>query len=79
VVVSQTFNYRRQLHYPSALDIGVACPEIRNRSFILTYAIFRQGTDDLIGDGSSVLAWLDYGLGRAAEIPPAVREYLTAG
>jgi acyl-CoA thioester hydrolase len=79
VVVSQTFNYRRQLHYPSALDIGVACPEIRNRSFVLTYAIFRRGTDDLIGDGSSVLAWLDYGLGKAVEIPPAVRGYLTRG
>jgi acyl-CoA thioester hydrolase len=79
VVVSQTFNYRRQLHYPSAVDIGVACPEIRNRSFVLTYAIFRKGTDELIGDGSSVLAWLDYGLGKAVEIPPAVREYLTAG
>ena len=79
VVVSQTFNYRRQLHYPAEVEVGVACAEIRNRSFVLTYGIFRKDGNDLIGDGSSVLAWLDYEAGRAVEIPAEVREHLNRG
>jgi acyl-CoA thioester hydrolase len=78
VVVAQTFNYRRQLHYPAEIDVGIACPEIRNRSFVLTYGIFRTGEDELIGDGSSVMVWLDYAAGKAVEIPADVRKHLTA-
>jgi acyl-CoA thioester hydrolase len=54
VVVSQAFNYRRQVYYPAELEVGVRCREIRNRSFVLEYGIFRKGTDELVGDGSSV-------------------------
>ena len=79
VVVSQTFNYRRQLHYPADVEVGVACTEVRRRSLVLSYGLFRKGSDELIGDGSSVLAWLDYATGKAVEIPPDVRECLTEG
>jgi acyl-CoA thioester hydrolase len=77
VVVSQTFNYRRQVYYPAELEVGVHCQEIRNRSFLLAYAIFRKGTDELVGDGSSVTVWLDYAANKAVEIPPALRQVLT--
>ena len=78
VLVSQTFNYRRQVHYPTDLEVGVRCPEIRNRSFVLDYAIFRKGTEELVGDGSSVTVWLDYSVNKAVDIPPAVRQVLTS-
>ena len=78
VLVSQTFNYRRQVLYPAELEVGVRCPEIRNRSFVLEYAIFRKGTDELVGDGNSVTVWLDYGTNKAVEIPPSVRQALTS-
>ena len=77
VLVSQTFNYRRQVLYPAELEVGVRCQEIRNRSFVLEYAIFRKGTDELVGDGNSVAVWLDYGANKAVEIPPSVRQALT--
>ncbi len=77
VVVSQTFNYRRQVHYPAELEVGVRCQEIRNRSFVLAYAIFRKGTDELVGDGSSVAVWLDYDANKAVEIPPSLRQVFT--
>ena len=79
VVVSQTFNYRRQLFYPAEIDVGLRCDEVRNRSFILSFGVFRKAMDELIGDGQVVLVWLDYGLGRAVEIPPAVRKQLQEG
>jgi acyl-CoA thioester hydrolase len=78
VVVSQTFNYRRQLYYPAELDVGVACTDVRRRSLVLSYGLFRKGNDELIGDGSTVLAWLDHAAGKAVEIPPAVRASLTS-
>ena len=77
VVVSQTFNYRRQLRYPADIEVGVSCSEVRRRSFVLSYGIFRKGDDELIGDGSTVLVWLDYAAGIVMEIPPEVRAYLT--
>jgi len=79
VVVSQTFNYRRQLRYPAEVEVGVACNEVRRRSFVLSYGVFRKGTDELIGDGSTVLAWLDYVADKAVEVPSDVREYVTKG
>jgi len=78
VVVAQTFNYRRQLHYPADVEVGVACTEIRRRSFVLGYGLFDKANDRLIGDGTSVLVWLDYAAGRALDIPPAVRAHLVA-
>ena len=79
VVVSQTFNYRRQVYYPAELEVGVRCQEIRNRSFVLEYCIFRKGTNELVGDGSSVAVWLDYDANKSMEIPPELRRALIEG
>ncbi len=76
VVVSQTFNYRRQVYYPAELDVGVRCREIRDRSFVLEYGIFRKGTDELVGDGTSVAVWLDYDSNKAVALPPELRQAL---
>ncbi len=73
VIVSQTFNYRKQLHYPADIEVGITCRELRRRSFVLGYGVFRSATEDLIGDGSTVLVWMDYARGKAVEIPPEVR------
>ncbi len=74
VVVSQTFNYRRQVYYPAELEVGVRCREIRTRSFVLEYGIFRKGTDELVGDGTSVAVWMDYHANRAMPLPPILRQ-----
>jgi acyl-CoA thioester hydrolase len=77
VVVSQTLNYRQAVAYPARLEIGVVCSEMRHRSFVLTYALFREGTDTLVGDGSTALAWVDPTAGRAVAVPDDLREALT--
>jgi len=79
VMVRQTFNYRRQLQYPAEVEVGVACTEVRRRSFVLSSGLFRKESDELIGDGDSVLVWLDYAAGRAVEIPPDIHKHLTQG
>ncbi len=77
VLVSQTFNYRRMVFYPAELEVGVRCLEIRNRSFVLEYAIFRKGTDELVGDGSSVTVWLDYDANKSVDLPASLRQVLS--
>ena len=76
VIVSQTFNYRRQLRYPAEIEIGLECTEIRGRSFVLSFAIFHKRSNELIGDGSCVIVWLDNASGKVVEVPPALRNRL---
>lgn len=79
ILVAQAFNYRRQVYYPAELEVGVRCREIRDRSFVLEYGIFRKGTDELVGDGTSVVVWLDYGTNKAVPIPSDLRQGLVGG
>ncbi|HTU00974.1 MAG TPA: thioesterase family protein [Candidatus Sulfotelmatobacter sp.] len=76
VVVSQTFNYRRAVVYPSRLEVGVRCAEFRDRSFVLVYGIFEEGTDVLVGDGTTVLVWTDLAAGKAVALPADIRRGL---
>ena len=72
-LVQATLNFRRQVAYPSVLDVGVCVPEVRTRSFRMDYGIFYEATDTLVADGTSVVAWADYRAGRSVEVPDAVR------
>jgi acyl-CoA thioester hydrolase len=76
LVVTQTINYREAVVYPAALEIGVRCAEVRNRSFVLVYALFREGTETVAGDGTTVLVWVDGATGRPASLPDEVRSLL---
>lgn len=78
-VISQTYNYRRQVFYPDELEVGVRCKEVRGKSFVLEYGVFRKGTEELVGDGTSVMVWLDYDGGKALPIPPDLRHALSRG
>ena len=78
VLVSQTFNYRRQVVFPDELEVGMSCRETRGRSFVLAYGVFRKGTDILVGDGTSVAVWMDYRADNAGEIPSALRDALSS-
>lgn len=76
VVVSQTFHYRRQVVYPASLEVGVRCAELRTRSFVLEYALFQAEGGPLMGNGTTVLAWVEAAATQAVELPEALRERL---
>ena len=73
-VVTATCNFRQQLHYPATLDVGVRTVKIGLSSFTLAYAIFLQGTDELVADGSSVVVWVDYAENKSAPLPERLKE-----
>lgn len=72
-VVTATCNFRRQVHYPATLEVGVRATRIGRTSFPLEYGIFLEGTEDLVADGSSVVVWVDYGAGRSTPLPESLK------
>lgn len=70
-VVTATCNFRRQVHYPADLEVGVACTRIGTSSFTLAYRIRRADDQTLVADGTSVVVWADYRAGTSAPLPEA--------
>lgn len=76
-LVSQTCNYRQQVFHPSTLEVGVRCSEIREKTVLLDYEIYLEGSDTLVTDGKSVSAWVDLTVPKAIPLPGALRDALT--
>jgi acyl-CoA thioester hydrolase len=72
-VVSQSCNYRDQVHHPETLDVGVRCSELRDKTVHLAYEIYRAGTDELVADGTSVSVWVDLEIPKSVPLPDDVR------
>lgn len=68
-VVRAECNFRRQVHHPAELEVGVRASKIGGRTFTLEYGLFHQGTDELAADGASVCVWVDYEAEKALPIP----------
>lgn len=59
VIVSCTMNFRREVHFPSTLDVGVTVSAIGRTSYTMPCGIFLAGTDTLVADGVGKLVILD--------------------
>jgi acyl-CoA thioester hydrolase len=66
-------NFRKQVHYPAQLEVGVRISSVKNRSFQMDYAIFHDNTDLLVADGFSIMVWADYKQGKSIEMPEIVK------
>lgn len=71
-------DFRRQVRYPAVLEVGARVSELRTRSFRMDYGIFYEATDSLVADGTSIVVWTDYAIGRAVELPDGVRAAVEA-
>lgn len=73
-VMTQTCNYRNQVHHPTTLDAGVRCVRIGGSSFSLEYEFYLEDTDTVACDGSTTLAWVDYKIGKSIPFPQVLRD-----
>jgi len=73
-LVTATCNFLRQVHHPATLEVGARASRIGGKSFTLEYALYRREDDELVADGSSVVAWVDYEAGRSIPLPEALKE-----
>jgi acyl-CoA thioester hydrolase len=72
-LVTATCNFKQQVRYPDTLEVGTRVTELRNRSFRFESVLYRQGTGELVAEGSCVMAWVDYGVNKAIPLPPGLR------
>jgi acyl-CoA thioester hydrolase len=77
-LVTTSCDFKREVKYPAALEIGVRVEHISRRSFAMEYAMFFAGTEDLAAVAHSVNAWINYAEMRAVELPEELRAALAA-
>ena len=77
-LVTATCNFIRQVHYPATLEVGARATKVGNKSFHLDYLIVRQEDGAVVADGTSVVAWVDYGVGKAIPLPAPLKERIRA-
>ena len=75
-VVQAACNFRQQVRYPAELEVGLRVTRVGGKSFTLEYGIFRKGTNEVVGDGSTVAVWMDFDASRALPIAPEMRRLL---
>jgi acyl-CoA thioester hydrolase len=57
----------------------VRVASIGTKSFVMEYAIYRGGSEDLIASGRSVLVTYDYAAGKSVPVPEAFRAAVGMG
>lgn len=62
-------DYRRELRYPGAVDIGTAVKRIGNKSAVFVNAVFEKDTDICSASGEAYLVFFDL-VGRKSMVPP---------
>jgi acyl-CoA thioester hydrolase len=75
-LVSATCNFRQQVHFPAELEVGTRVARIGSKSFEFTHAIVYKGTEDVVADGVSIGAWVDYNIGKAIPLPDKLKANL---
>lgn len=72
-LVSATCNFRKQVHYPAELEVGAVVSRIGTKSFTFDHLVVLKGTEDVVADGQTVAAWVDYTTGSAIPVPERLR------
>lgn len=73
VIVDVQCRFRRQLHYPSTLEIGTRIERLGRRSMGYQAAIFVQGEYAPAATSNGVLVWYDFAEHRSVTVPEALR------
>jgi acyl-CoA thioester hydrolase len=59
VIVNCTMNFRKEVRFPSTLEVGVAVDAIGTTSYSMICGMFLAGTEELVADGTGKLVILD--------------------
>lgn len=74
VIASTGCTFLKELRYPGELDITIEVERLGRSSLLLRHRFFRAGDDtEVYASAEVALVWVDYALGRAVELPAAVR------
>lgn len=73
ILASTHCRFRRPLTYPDQLCVGVRTTEILEDRFTIEYRLVSQRLGEVAAEGGGVVVSYDYGTGRKAPLPSAVR------
>lgn len=73
ILAELTISYRAPALFGDRLAIGVRIVSIGTKSFVMEYAVVRDGDEALIATGRSVLVAYDYATRQTVPVPEVVR------
>jgi len=76
LVVESQCRYHAPVAYPERLRVGVRVERLGERSVTYGIAVFREGGDVAVADGTFVHVFVDRATRRPVVIPPALRQAL---
>ncbi len=76
-IAETTARFRAPAFYGDVLVVRTRTREVRTRSFLLAYEVFRAADQTLLCEGSSAQVWLDHE-GRPTALPAHARAALLA-
>ena len=65
--------FLRQIHHPSALEVGTRISRLGNSSFDFEAAIFAQGDDEAYSTATAACVWFNFRDNHSTPIPPSER------
>ena len=68
--------FLRQIHHPSALEVGTRVRRIGNSSFTIESAIFASGEAEPCSVARAISVWFDYTADRSKTIPAEMRRVI---
>jgi acyl-CoA thioester hydrolase len=66
-------NFRRQVRYPSTIEVETRVVEVGRSSFKMEYTLIQAEDGERVADGSGVIVWVDYSTGRSTPLPDGLR------
>lgn len=73
ILAAVTCNYRKQLHYPDTVHLGVRVGKLGRSSMIMEHAIYSEKLDAIASDGTSTVVVFDYKTNRPQRISDEMR------
>jgi acyl-CoA thioester hydrolase len=76
ILASVTIDYRREMHFPGTVDIGVRLMRIGTKSITTAYGLFKDGEN--VATAGSVNVFFDAQSGKTIPIPDDLKKILEA-
>lgn len=73
VVAQAELRYRNQVSYPATIRVYIRSTAIRESSFRVEYAVYDEGTKQLVADGATLIVWVDFRSGKRKSLPECWR------
>ena len=73
ILASTSCRFRRPVQFPDTVRVGVRTSSVEEDRFAHEYIVVSRTSGAVVAEGTGVVVSYDYGAGRKAPIPPAVR------